>query len=904
LQVNLDAPLPAKLGVGKGTALFLHGTCFDAERQIRRLAFRIAGADPAEPQPVIAQGMPRLDYFRSLHPRLDPYATGDLDVDPDAAEDPRLHSYRSGFWGIVRIGSAAPGADLELNLEASLCGGRSEISGLGTIRVAELRAPLEPQFPDPPGAPRVAIGMATYEPPLDLLRRQLDSIRAQSHANWVCVISDDCSRPEAFAALRELVGEDPRFVLSRSPRRLGFYGNFERALALAPADCDYVALADQDDVWHADKLTSLLEAIGPAELVYSDARIISPTGELIAPSYWLRRRNNHTNLVSLLVANSVTGAASLFRRRILEFALPFPPSQFAHYHDHWLGLVALAMGGIEYVDRPLYDYVQHRTAALGHAAANRITPLRERLGRVRDDPRERVRVNRMRYFVDVMRLQAVAAVLELRCAPQMSPENRNALRRFLALEDSPAALAWFSARAATELARTRPETLGAEWELLQALLWRRMLSASARPRPQRRLRLDALPPASLAPRASRPVPAVPEVRAIAEKIAPLELSVAETAPRRVNILIPTIDLQHLFGGYIGKLNLARRLAERGLRVRLVTVDPVAPLPRDWRERVQSYDGLGGLFDRVEIAFGRGGPLEVSRGDGFIASTWWTAHIARAAVTELGARGFVYLIQEYEPFTFPMGSYAALAQESYGYEHFALFSTELLRGYFRAHRLGVYERGETEGDAAGAAFENAISDVRPPARAALAGRRPRRLLVYARPEAHAARNMFELALLALDRAVHDGSFAEWELRGIGSVGAGGRIRLGSGAQLEILPRQTQDEYARLLPQHDVGLALMYTPHPSLVPIEMARAGLLTVTNTFENKTAEALQAISSNLVAAAPAVEALSMALGEVASRVEDIDGRLAGADVAWSQGWNQAFDDHLMDRLTAYLFSE
>ena len=42
--------------------------------------------------------------------------------------------------------------------------------------------------------------------------------------------------------------------------------------------------------------------------------------------------------------------------------------------------------------------------------------------------------------------------------------------------------------------------------------------------------------------------------------------------------------------------------------------------------------------------------------------------------------------------------------------------------------------------------------------------------------------------------------------------------------------------------------MYTPHPSLVPIEMASAGMLTVTNTFENKTSEALRAISGNLLA--------------------------------------------------------
>ena len=46
-------------------------------------------------------------------------------------------------------------------------------------------------------------------------------------------------------------------------------------------------------------------------------------------------------------------------------------------------------------------------------------------------------------------------------------------------------------------------------------------------------------------------------RAIADKIEPLALAVREDAPARVNVLIPTIDLEHFFGGYIAKLNLAR-----------------------------------------------------------------------------------------------------------------------------------------------------------------------------------------------------------------------------------------------------------------------------------------------------------------------------------------------------------
>src|SRR5947207_1909335 len=164
------------------------------------------------------------------------------------------------------------------------------------------------------------------------------------------------------------------------------------------------------------------------------------------------------------------------------------------------------------------------------------------------------------------------------------------------------------------------------------------------------------------------------------------------------VRLPTFDLEHFFGGYIAKMNLARRLSERGMRVRLVTVDPTGRLPRDWRRAVEAYNGLDGLFERVEVAFGREcGTLEVSPEDSFVATKWWTAHIAHQAVRPLGSARFVDLIQEYELFTFSMGSYAALASESYRFPHFALFSSELLRGYFRAQAIGAFADGTSSGD---------------------------------------------------------------------------------------------------------------------------------------------------------------------------------------------------------------
>ncbi|HTE59570.1 MAG TPA: glycosyltransferase family 2 protein, partial [Solirubrobacteraceae bacterium] len=373
LHVQLDAPLPAELAVGKGTAVFVSGTCFSPAAPIASLTLVVDG----EEQPVMAHGMPRLDALR-------------------AREAPT--SYRSGFWALARVRQRAGREPCTLGLRARLADGGEAALELARIPLAEPSAPVSDAAPD------VAICMATYEPPLDLLARQLDSIRAQTHGNWVCVVSDDCSDPETFAAIEAAVAGDERFVLSRSPRRLGFYRNFERALSLAPAAARYVALADQDDVWNPDKLATLLAEIGDARLIYSDARIVSSDGQLRAETYWGFRRNNHADMLSLLVTNSVTGAASLFRRDLLDDALPFPPAQFAHFHDHWIAVCALAVGDIRYVDRPLYDYVQHGGAYVGHLKANRMPSMLERIRSLRRNPRERLRLWRMHYFGDACRL--------------------------------------------------------------------------------------------------------------------------------------------------------------------------------------------------------------------------------------------------------------------------------------------------------------------------------------------------------------------------------------------------------------------------------------------------------------------------------------------------------------------
>ena len=104
-------------------------------------------------------------------------------------------------------------------------------------------------------------------------------------SNWVCV---DQRRP--LVARARSRASPPRSTATsvssfdrRPPARL--LPQLRAALALVPADARLVALRDQDDRWHPEKLATLRAELGGAKLVYSDKRSSTPTAAP-ADTYW------------------------------------------------------------------------------------------------------------------------------------------------------------------------------------------------------------------------------------------------------------------------------------------------------------------------------------------------------------------------------------------------------------------------------------------------------------------------------------------------------------------------------------------------------------------------------------------------------------------------------------------
>jgi glycosyltransferase involved in cell wall biosynthesis len=120
--------------------------------------------------------------------------------------------------------------------------------------------------------PKISVLMPVYNPPLDMLRAAIESVRSQIYPDWELCIADDCSTdPEVSEVLAELASADPRIKVLRRDENGHIAAASNSALSLVTGQ--WVALLDHDDVLaeHALALFALAMADHPdAGIIYSD----------------------------------------------------------------------------------------------------------------------------------------------------------------------------------------------------------------------------------------------------------------------------------------------------------------------------------------------------------------------------------------------------------------------------------------------------------------------------------------------------------------------------------------------------------------------------------------------------------------------------------------------------------
>jgi len=360
---------------------------------------------------------------------------------------------------------------------------------------------------------------------------------------------------------------------------------------------------------------------------------------------------------------------------------------------------------------------------------------------------------------------------------------------------------------------------------------------------------------------------------------------------RLNVLVPGLGIRHMTGGPNTAIQLAYRLAARGLHVRFIATD--APLDDDtsalWSHMANISD-VGTRLDNVEVVDGsdRFAGVAIGANDLFMATAWWTAQSIKAALPLVRQQRFVYLIQDFEPLFFASSSQYALALETYALDHVPVINSQFLLDHLSAERVGRFADPDFVERAL--VFEPSVDSNLFSPRVPTSVKQKRRLLFYTRPQ-NGLRNLFELGTAALQMAIRHEVFDEdeWEFLGMGDPFDA--LAVGPRSVLRPAPWHDLAGYAAQMRESDILLSPMLAPHPSYPPLEMAACGGPAVTTVFGPKTAEALASISSNIIGTEATIEGLACGLAEAVGRLADVQGRLDATDLALPATWAEAFED-------------
>lgn len=322
------------------------------------------------------------------------------------------------------------------------------------------------------------------------------------------------------------------------------------------------------------------------------------------------------------------------------------------------------------------------------------------------------------------------------------------------------------------------------------------------------------------------------------EIYPVGVARSRSPRLRLNAILPTMKPEKIYGGITTALLVIRRIVnemegEVDVRV-LITSDSVdrpsvdalsARLDRAFIQTGPSEDVSGNVI--VGVAHAQHEPISVRAGDMYVGTAWWTADLGFRLIDQqraiFGANPqMAYIIQDYEPGFYNWSNHYALAEATYHRPNdtIAIINSEELAGFlqsrchFREQQFVPYE------------LHPRLAELIEPTR-------PEKLiLAYGRPTVD--RNCFELLCEG---------FRVWQARNprvncsYEIVFAGeefDQARLKGLENARNVGKMSIEDYAGMLNRACAGVSLMISPHPSYPPLEMASAGCMTVTNTYDGK----------------------------------------------------------------------
>lgn len=340
-------------------------------------------------------------------------------------------------------------------------------------------------------------------------------------------------------------------------------------------------------------------------------------------------------------------------------------------------------------------------------------------------------------------------------------------------------------------------------------------------------------------------------------LGPLQVFSVPSSGRRVNLVTDSINEGSLFGGVSTSIIFCALLAKRlNCQLRIITRTEKAA-SHNFSEVLKNNKVA--YEENVEFMyvdlFSAHIDIDVSSDDIFVATSWWTAH---SCLESVEANKIIYLLQEDERMFYPYGDdhlrcSSVLSNPDIRF----VINTELLFNHFSSQGFNNILQNGLWFEPAFSSYEAKLASSQHSAK--------KKFFFYARPNHY--RNLFSLGLETVRAAVARGvlNLEEWE---ICFVGLGlSTLKFPIAFEATIIEGLTWSEYVRFIRSVDVGLSLMYTPHPSYPPLDLAASGAIAVTNQHGIK--QDLSRYSNNIICKRADVESLLQGIEEAIKLSED-----------------------------------
>lgn len=203
---------------------------------------------------------------------------------------------------------------------------------------------------------KVSVVMCTYNGAC-YIREQLDSILNQTYPIYELIVQDDCSTDGTVEIVEEYQTKYPQVSIKIyvNEKNSGFNRNF--LTAIQKAEGEYIAIADQDDIWYEYKIEKQIMIIGDKDLCCSAYHVgenySDSTKHLLSPLF---------NAERLIFVNTIPGHTMLIRR---SFFMQLNNLSEHIYYDWWLAVFASLNNSIVKVELALSWHRIHGKSAIG-----------------------------------------------------------------------------------------------------------------------------------------------------------------------------------------------------------------------------------------------------------------------------------------------------------------------------------------------------------------------------------------------------------------------------------------------------------------------------------------------------------------------------------------------------------